>query len=253
MLGKGALSIKPLKKYLFIRWVNLVGMLKNVKWHASTHQEKKEIEASFGKHCDIVVAENLAMLPVNVKPRSIKIAQNKLSVLFVSRVSEKKNLKFLIESIATLKRKKDVKLTIVGPKEDLQYFEECNMLAKTNELNLIYLEPMANEKLREVYLSADVFCLPTLHENYGHVIVEAMSYGLPVLLSKKTNVLNLESKNIGFDLDLEIDQFSEKLNWFLELDSEAYSEMSVKALKYAEVIIKNKKNIEANQELFQIA
>lgn len=251
MLGKGALSIKPIKKSVFIKWARWTGLFKNVVWHASTIHEKLEIESNFGKRSAVKIAENLAMLPENISSRSNKKEANKLSILFVSRISEKKNLKFLLSSIAEIARKKDVSLKVVGPIEDKQYFEDCEDYGKRNDLSIEFLDSMPNENLSQVYLNSDVFCLPTLHENYGHVIIEAMSFGLPVIISKKTPWLNLEEKNVGFDLDLISSSFAEKINLFLELNDESYSHMSANALKYASHVILNENNIEANRELFQ--
>jgi glycosyltransferase involved in cell wall biosynthesis len=51
-----------------------------------------------------------------------------------------------------------------------------------------------------------VFVLPTLGENFGHAIFEALSAGRPVLISNKTPWLNLREKETGWDLSLEDEQ-----------------------------------------------
>jgi glycosyltransferase involved in cell wall biosynthesis len=48
----------------------------------------------------------------------------------------------------------------------------------------------------------DLFFLPTLGENYGHVIVEALQAGLPILISDQTPWRDLKDRGIGLDLAL---------------------------------------------------
>ena len=74
--------------------------------------------------------------------------------------------------------------------------------------------------------------LPTLGENYGHVIVESFSVGLPIILSKKTPWLNLASKHLGWDLDLTIDAFRSNVSTVLQMDNEKYKEYQNGTLKF---------------------
>ena len=56
----------------------------------------------------------------------------------------------------------------------------------------------------------DLFLFPSGGENYGHVIAESLSSGTPVLISKNTPWLDLESQNLGWDIDLkDMDSFVE--------------------------------------------
>ncbi|MFN5629681.1 MAG: hypothetical protein ACK48W_10390, partial [Bacteroidota bacterium] len=69
-LGKASLAIKPLKKKLFFIYAKFNGILNNIVWHASTTQEETDIKKVFGNKSDIVVAENIAILPDNIKVKS---------------------------------------------------------------------------------------------------------------------------------------------------------------------------------------
>ncbi len=48
----------------------------------------------------------------------------------------------------------------------------------------------------------DFLVLPTCFENFGHVIVEALTAACPVVLSDTTSWRGLESKRAGFDVPL---------------------------------------------------
>ena len=47
------------------------------------------------------------------------------------------------------------------------------------------------------------FILPTLGENFGHVFIEALAAGCPLIISNRTPWLELEKKGIGWDIPLE--------------------------------------------------
>ncbi|MBN8497849.1 MAG: hypothetical protein J0M32_13465 [Candidatus Accumulibacter sp.] len=49
----------------------------------------------------------------------------------------------------------------------------------------------------------DRFFLPPFSENFGHAINEALSVGVPVLISDKTPWRNLQEKGMGWDLPLD--------------------------------------------------
>jgi glycosyltransferase involved in cell wall biosynthesis len=49
---------------------------------------------------------------------------------------------------------------------------------------------------------ADLFFLPTLGENFGHAIFEALSSGVPVLISDRTPWQNLASQSAGWSFPL---------------------------------------------------
>jgi glycosyltransferase involved in cell wall biosynthesis len=249
MLGKGALAIKPLKKKLFFLYVRFTQRFKNITWHASTQQEVNEIQAQFSKNAQTVVAENLAMLPQDVKVKS-KSTQDQLKVLFVSRISVKKNLQLVVEAIAKSKHKRNIQLTIIGGVEEEAYFKTIESMLKNEQIEYHYLGAIPQEQLREQYENSHLFCLPSFHENYGHAIVEALSFGLPILISQHTPWRNLQEKGVGFDLPLEVSEFTKAIDIFVEMGDEEYANYSKKSIEYSRKILLNPEVVEANRKLF---
>lgn len=63
--------------------------------------------------------------------------------------------------------------------------------------------------------------MPTQGENYGHVFIEALSSGTPILLSDQTPWRNLKDKGIGWDIPLaRKDRFIHALQAFNHLNVE---------------------------------
>jgi len=250
MLGKGALAIKPFKKKLFLIYAKLNGLIKNVVWHASTVLEEEEIKDAFGVKSKVFVAENIAILPDNISIKTEKFYDEKLTVLFISRISLKKNLKFLAEALSFCKNKNLIRIKIVGAIEDNEYYNSCIGILDNAKIEWEYLGAKPQNELKEVYLSSSIFCLPTLHENYGHVIVEALSFGLPILISGFTPWRNLQVKGVGFDLNLDINLFSEKIDNFVEMSNQEFSVFSKNSIKYSKTILAKESVVAYNRKLF---
>ncbi len=248
MFGKGALNIKPLKKKLFFLYAKLTGLFKNVMWHASTSLEKEEISAIFNSS-KINIAENIALLPeLNAIENFTESPVN--NILFLSRVSVKKNLRLLVDALTLSKHKSAIKLTIIGGVEDQNYFDECCKIMQENNVHFDFKGALPQHELSSYFLNSKVFVLPTLHENYGHAIIESMSYGLPVVISQYTPWRDLQSKGAGYDLPLEPLKFAQAIDELIEMPTIDYLNLKKRARDYAESVLNNPAIIEANRKLF---
>lgn len=249
MLGKNALAIKALKKRIFLSISRNLAWFKNVIWHASTVHEQKEIEAVFGKNCTIFLAQNIASIVEKRPLESIHKSKGELRLIFFSRINPKKNLLFALE-VLKVANHAAIQLDIYGPIEDADYWEDCLKFIQQHQLNVHYKGMISPVNLVEILWQYDFLFFPTLHENYGHVIAESLCSSLPVIISKNTPWLDLESANIGVDLALKVDLFVEKLNYFIEIDKTTYLEMVEAAYAYSQLKIVNSDIITQNEKLF---
>jgi glycosyltransferase involved in cell wall biosynthesis len=62
---------------------------------------------------------------------------------------------------------------------------------------------VSHEKVAGLFSTNHLFYFPTLGENYGHVICEALAAGCPALISDRTPWRGLERAGAGWDLPLE--------------------------------------------------
>ena len=93
-------------------------------------------------------------------------------VLFVGRLAKQKGLENLLSVANELK---DVKFRIVGSGE----MEK--ILKKKASGNIEFLGFKSGRELYELYAHASVFCLPSLAETFGLVVLEAMASGCAII------------------------------------------------------------------------
>lgn len=235
MLGAGALQIKPLKKSIFLALSKAIGLYKSIHWHATAEEEKQEIIQHFNPLIPIKVIPNMAQSS-NLTWESIaskKCTEPHRRFLFCSRISPKKNLLSVLQWFQHIKE--PYTLSIVGPSDDVEYFKLCTDFVGQHMLHQVqFLGEKRPEELESIYLHHDVFILPTRHENFGHVIIEAMLHGCPVILSDQTPWRNLKEKNVGWDLPLQEEfSFVHAISECISISREGYFNMSKSAHEFA--------------------
>lgn len=232
-LSKGALNIKRMKKTLYIKLVNSVHFLENVNYIATAQDEFKQIE-------NILSTDKINMLSniPNIEKKIILDTKedNKLKLVFVSRITSKKNLDYALETLKYCQKK--IIFDIYGTMEDKLYWSKCKKIIESLPDNIIvsYKGELANENVINTIASYDVFYFPTQSENYGHVISESLQASLPVLISDTTPWLDLEEKKYGWVYSLSTpSSFSKKLDELASLKNAEYNQMKKKIYKKFDV------------------
>jgi glycosyltransferase involved in cell wall biosynthesis len=134
---------------------------------------------------------NIRVMPLGIDT-SIFIPQkessSKIELLFVGRISRLKQIELCLQAVALLVKSQDkeVVLNIVGPVSDGQYFSELKILAaQLNIENQIkFVGSVKQNHLVPYYQKANLLLLPSAHESFGMVMIEAMACGTPVLALK---------------------------------------------------------------------
>lgn len=250
----GALALKAGKKSTYLRLGSSTGLFRGLHWHASTEHEAADIRAVMGvDDAQIAIASDLSAtlpdMPPLHKPRA---PGTPLRVLFLSRVSPMKNLDYALHVL------KDVDLpvnfTIVGPEEDATYSERCRELvnALPKNIQVRWVGPIQPDAIPQTMANNDLFFLPTLGENFGHVIAEALGAGTPVLLSDTTPWRGLAELGIGHDLPLAQPQrFRDALYDAWHQSATEAVRTRARAAFYAREKQRNSADIEANRALFR--
>lgn len=237
-LAKGALSVKPLKKRLFLKYAKFFNLYRGVIWKASSDLEAIEIIDVIGKDCFTITAPDLA--PKTILPdfadehKPIKV-KGSVKFIFLSRMVPKKNLNYFLERLNGIDEGA-ITLNIVGPLEDKKYWKDCldsiSHLSKNITVNIH--GPVSYPKGLEMLFDNHFFVLPTLNENFGYVFLEALAAGCPLLISDRTVWNNIEEVNAGWAIPLENpDIWLDKLKYCIDMGEEEYLMLSKTARSYA--------------------
>ncbi|MFN4212747.1 MAG: glycosyltransferase family 4 protein [Microgenomates group bacterium] len=115
--------------------------------------------------------------------QKLKIEKNKY-ILYVGTLQPRKNLTTLIEAFKLIiKLYNEFKLVIVGKKGWLykDIFQKVKSLGLANEV--VFTDYLEDQQLISLYQNAFCFILPSFYEGFGIPILEAMSFGCPVIAS----------------------------------------------------------------------
>lgn len=117
------------------------------------------------------------------KSRTLQFAkdENVFKVLFVGRLLGWKGCHLAIKSIAeVIRRGHAIELTIIGSGPLLTHLQQISLNEGVSKL-INWIEHIPQSDLFEKYPNYDVFLFPSLHDSSGNVILEAMSFGLPII------------------------------------------------------------------------
>lgn len=154
--------------------------------------------------------------------------KNKRIVLFLGRIHEVKGCDILISAFEKiLEEDSNLHLIIAGP-----YSDNLGNSLKSLTVNLgieyqvTWLGAVDSSQKWALFNIAEVFCLPSHHENFGVVVAEALACSKPVLISNKVNIWReIDSDGAGFVDEDTIDGTVRNLNRWLALDTTGYAEM----------------------------
>lgn len=166
----------------------------------TTRAKKKIVVAPFGSPPLIA--------PGNPSPPG---TNGKLRVLFAGSMSQRKGLGDLLAAMRALKRS-DVELVVMGsPQAPMEFYRQ--------EFNGFIHEPnRPHEEVLQLMRRCDLLCLPSIVEGRALVMQEAMSQGLPLLITPNTGGEDLIDEGVtGFLIPIRsVDKIAEKINWFAD-------------------------------------
>jgi glycosyltransferase involved in cell wall biosynthesis len=245
-LLEGALNIKNFKKIFYLYVTNFVGLFKNTYFHVTSEDEVYSIKNKIREFRKIYSIHNL-IKSSNLSP--LKRDSEKLKIIFLSRISKKKNLFFALKILGQIKNIL-IQFDIYGPIEDYNYWTQCKFLIKTipPNISISYRGLIFSEDVTKRLRNYHVFFLPTMDENFGHAIVEAMQSGVLPLISDNTPWKDVADYNAGWALSL--DKPIDFVNAIVEisrLNAESFYLKSSNCINY----IKNKCNNEISSSNYR--
>jgi glycosyltransferase involved in cell wall biosynthesis len=265
MLSNGSFRLKRWKKAPYVAATSALGFYRGIVWHASNEEEAREIGGRIPGAANagsmppgggsIVVAPDAAPpeAPPTAAERPAKLP-GRARFVFLSRISKVKNLEGALEALAGCGSV--VSLDILGPVDDPGYWERCReRIGKLPaRVDVRYGGELPHAEAVRALGGYDFFLLLTRGENYGHVILEALAAGLPVIISDRTPWRGLESAAAGWDLPLSDPvRLRETIDRCAAMGEKEYELMSRAARAYASKVLGDPDVLERNRRLFREA
>lgn len=168
--------------------------------HFTTEREREEAAwhgLDFSDRSHVIPPPSLdqRQLQESAEPRS-----DDGIVLFIGRINPIKNLEALIDAWPIVRsRASDLLLEIVGD-GDAAYVGALRQRVSRNgtDSSVVFRGFLGGESKQRVLSRARMFVLPSHHENFGIAALEAVSAGLPVLLSRHVQLADfVERERLG--------------------------------------------------------
>ncbi len=170
-------------------------------WRACSKKEEQQIR-DYGITAPVIVLPNGVALPPE---RSVGEIEELISefpkrrnhrAIFLSRIHKKKGLDLLIQAWAELPKEvtSDWELLLFGPDEGGYATEVSEWIEESDLGDSVRLMGGVTGKSKEAaFRSADLFVLPSYSEGFPMAVLEAASYGLPVVQTNECNFPELSA------------------------------------------------------------
>lgn len=161
--------------------------------------------------------------------------QNALRLVFLGRINRKKGIDLLVQALSTLDRLivQNIQVDIFGDDDDNCKSDLEQLITSLNlQNNFSFLGTLPPAKRDETLRSYDALVLTSHQENFGLVVTEALSNGLPVFVSDKVNLCDFVIENNGgWVTSLEVNKIAKNLKEIYLTPSHTRNEKGVNGYK----------------------
>src|SRR5437016_5407365 len=167
---------------------------------ATSDQEAEELVAGGLPPTRVVLRRNGVEVPASWPERGMfrrahGVSPEEKLILFLGRLSAKKSPDLLLRAFAELSgRSSEIPMTLVfaGPDESGVEAELGQMARQLGVRSKVqFVGPVFGETKWAAYRDADVFVLPSRHENFGNTAAEAVAAGTPVIVTEQCGIAPL--------------------------------------------------------------
>lgn len=231
-------TAKKIKKKL-AWWLYSKTIVDNAACIIATSEQESNSIRKLGCKVPIAIIPN--GIDIDAFPQKIVHNHGKKRVLlFLSRINPIKGIEYLIDAWFRLpdELRSDWELHIAGnsdPKEYLRSLEERINLHNPKD-SVKFVGPITGEDKMQAYQNANLFILPTLNENFGNVVAEAMMCECPVITTKNAPWECILEEGCGWWVDLSVENLIKAIIEGMQMTDSERHELGKKS---RECVIRN--------------
>ncbi|MCR4946057.1 MAG: glycosyltransferase, partial [Lachnospiraceae bacterium] len=129
----------------------------------------------------------------------------------------------------------------------------CKNMLDNSGIEWTYRGTVTGNQVFRAFSANDVFLFPTMGENFGHVISEALCAGCPVITSDRTPWNDLSEHGVGFSLSLpnaeeDYHEWTDALKHYAEMSADEFAEVSENCVSY----IRSKIDIDSLKAAYRV-
>jgi len=141
-----------------------------------------------------------------------KFTNDQTNITIVSRLVTHKNIEKIIEAISDLNNPL-IKLNIIGDGPELNQLQSIALRSDQKE-NIIFHGKLHRDDINNIFLNSDIYIQASNYEGLPHSLLEAMSYGIPILctpVGECKELLGNEDRGYKLDLPVSKDNIKSKI------------------------------------------
>ncbi|MFG0250513.1 MAG: glycosyltransferase [Phycisphaeraceae bacterium JB051] len=234
---------KYLAKQVFLRLFERRVIRDAAAIHALTEVEKQQVMLQQASEAQIHIIPNcceLASLPDSDWPKGklfkehFDVSDDRPVILFLGRLQTIKGLDLLVQAFAQIrKHHPSALLVIAGPDEGAKSIA-MDQISQTGCGDAVKLVGKLDGQLKLAALkAADIFALTSHSEGIPNAVLEAMSAGIPCVVTEPCNVPEVAQYQAGFVTTLDVKQIATAMDQLLS-DTNLRNQMGQQAKSYAQ-------------------
>lgn len=225
------------KKQIYLKLIEKANLNYSHSIHFTSEPEKQEasqlklISPSFVIPHGIYISDIITNARERLR-QHLNLPDDEPIILFLSRLHHKKGLDYLIPALAKLT---DYRFTFVlAGSGDANYENEIKSLLIANGIqNRTHFTGFVTGEIKDLLLQgSDLFALTSYSENFGVAVLEALSAGVPVIVTPGVALANLVTQqNLGYVTEFDVNDIAASIQQALDYPHQA-KEMGDRARKF---------------------
>lgn len=220
-------KLKKLKKQLIWKlWSKRI--VDNAACIIATSEQERESIRTLGSKVPVAIIPN--GIELEAFPKEVIHSHGEKKVLlFLSRVNPIKGIEYLIDAWRKLPEalRAEWELHIAGNSDPKEYIHTLEDKVSSMGLadSIKFVGSITGEAKMRKYQDSNLFILPTLNENFGNVVAEAMMCECPVITTTNAPWSCLNEDKCGWWIDLSVENLAKTLTEAMSLTDDERHEL----------------------------